>query len=156
MSAIIMRSHLKIAWDSCHFPPSSYGQMRTDQKWHWADLLVLNILAASSLSCSEAPGGGGLMLTFKNLQEGHTRANTNTHTHTKQKERGGGGAEGDNGEIFSITVRSASTCPDTYLLHQPQLSCPPTEPFKLSRHGNRRWAEHNPGNTTMHGVKCQF
>lgn len=65
-----------------------YDQIRIDQKWHCANLLVLNILAESSFSCSEALGGQGLMLPFETC-----RKHTNTHMSTKQKDRGRGEKE---------------------------------------------------------------
>lgn len=91
MSATISRNHFKMP----RFPCVSvcvcvvfYDQIRIDQKWHCADLLVLNILAESSFSCSEALGGQGLMLPFETC-----RKHTNTHMSTKQKDRGRGEKE---------------------------------------------------------------
>lgn len=63
----------------------SHERVRIDQTWHWTDLLVLNILAESSPSCSEALGGRGLMLTFQTCGK-DADAHGDTHTHKERKE----------------------------------------------------------------------
>lgn len=91
MSATISTNHFKMPRFPCVcvcLCVVFYDQIRIDQKWHCANLLVLNILAESSFSCSEALGGQGLMLPFETC-----RKHTNTHMSTKQKDRGRGEKE---------------------------------------------------------------
>lgn len=162
MSAIISRSHFKMPWDfSWYF----YEQIRIDQKWHCADLLVLNILAASSFPAQRLWEVEIWCWLFKpaGSTHAHRQARRCTHTHIQRREKkngGGGGTEGDNREIFSIKVRSPSSClnASATLTSTTSFSWPPAERFKLTGHGGRQWAEHNSTNmtTTMHGVKCQF
>lgn len=156
MSATISTNHFKMPRFPCVCVcVVFYDQIRIDQKWHCADLLVLNILAESSFSCSEALGGQGLMLPFETC-----RKHTNTHMSTKQKDRGRGEKE----IMMRFSASQSSPPPPSCLkalatlTSAASISWPPTERFKLTGHGRREQAEQNWANMTktMHGVKWQL
>lgn len=129
MSATISTNHFKMPRFPCVCVcVVFYDQIRIDQKWHCADLLVLNILAESSFSCSEALGGQGLMLPFETC-----RKHTNTHMSTKQKDRGRGEKE--------ITMRfsASQSSPPHQVVWKPWPRWPQRPPSAGLRLSDSNW-----------------
>lgn len=67
----------------------SWEQTRKHEKWHWADLLVLNIVAMSSFSAQRLQQVE-CDVDFKPARMTRARTQTHEHTHTQTAEMGEG------------------------------------------------------------------